>query len=159
MLRVSKKGIVLIEPNDAVLSEHLIYKNLAKLRAKILHRKDKWGNNYEPVGNYVYSVSRREFEKISLALNYDTIIFRGINDCYIHGVEREKYSDNGPLRQAISNKIKQVDFQCRMHFRDYGLLGIFIFKKAPCEEALKLFIENGYEINKLLKNPYVSEMK
>lgn len=50
MIRVAKKGVVLIEPNDFKAFKNRMFVN-----------------HFEKAGNYVYSISVREFEKITLS--------------------------------------------------------------------------------------------
>jgi len=63
MLRVSKIGIILIEPYDRLMNASFIEKICMWILKKI---KGNMEELYEPSGNYKYSISLREIEKIAL---------------------------------------------------------------------------------------------
>lgn len=166
MLRVSKKGIILIEPNDQnctspqkfSINESLFWlKNSIKSRIKNLLGRERYyeQGNYEPSGNYVYTISVREIEKIALGLNYDLIAFKGLNDHYINGVEFELCSDNGPLFKEVKKVIKEQDRDVEKGKRVCGLLTAFIFKEMPNNACIQQMEKDGFKIIKLNKNPYL----
>ena len=41
---------------------------------------------FESTGNYAYHISKREIEKVALALNYQYVAFKGLNDSYFSGL-------------------------------------------------------------------------
>lgn len=76
MLRVAKIGVVLIEPIDGYINSSLFEKILIFLRNTLLKHPR---HTYEDSGNYVYKVSKREFEKIALGVRLPYLAFKGIN--------------------------------------------------------------------------------
>ena len=105
MLRVARIGVVLIEPNDryildtpfqAILNNRIFYWLLANLLGLKEKRFD-----FEPTGNYVFSISKREIEKIALGLHCRLVAFRGVND---YATSRDHYepalSGNAVYRRA-----------------------------------------------------------
>ncbi|MEW5894403.1 MAG: class I SAM-dependent methyltransferase, partial [Candidatus Omnitrophota bacterium] len=65
MLRVSKKAVVLIEPNDDYISTrvlHVLFRKIKNL-IKLFLRKGVL-NYWEESGNYGFSLSKREVEKV-----------------------------------------------------------------------------------------------
>ncbi|MGB5287387.1 MAG: class I SAM-dependent methyltransferase, partial [Ignavibacteriaceae bacterium] len=66
MLRVSKVGVLLIEPFDRFINASLFEKISNWLLKKL---KGKMHDMYEPSGNYKYPISTREIEKIALGMN------------------------------------------------------------------------------------------
>ncbi len=167
MLRVADTGVILIEPNDqAVLepyragvssSAYWFLFSLKQWLKKIIG----WQNanvqhRYEPIGNYVYSVSRREIEKVALGLNLDALATKGMNDFYLEGVEYEDVSDNGPLFQQVKKHIKELDKMSSCKPERYGLLVTIIFKKLPSARCLDLLYQNQFEVTVLEKNPYIT---
>jgi ubiquinone/menaquinone biosynthesis C-methylase UbiE len=166
MLRVAKKGIVLIEPNDPnVQSPQKFYfkkalfwflqgvKNSLK---KAINKEPFYElGGYETVGNFVYTISEREIEKIALALNYDMVAFKGLNDDYIEGVENELIKDNGPLFQKIKKTIELEDRKVKNGKRVYSILTAIIFKEMPSDECINDMKKEGFDIRKLMKNPYI----
>lgn len=166
MLRVAKNGIVLIEPNDPncqspqqfSINQSLFWlKNSLKNWIKKLLGKEIYNpqGGYEPTGNFVYTISEREIEKMALGLNYDMVAFKGLNDDYIVGVETEKLADKGPLYQKISNTLKNEDKKVKAGKRSYGIYTAIIFKEMPNESCINDMKNAGFKINKLMKNPYL----
>jgi ubiquinone/menaquinone biosynthesis C-methylase UbiE len=159
MLRVAGSGIVLVEPNDeyitnkfsTILTRHL--KNITKV---FLGKKTS-KHSFEESGNYVYSISRRELEKVALGLNYRKVAFKGINNIYFEGTEYEKLSDNGPLQKKTKRLITIADYLCRLGLMDYNILAAIIFKKEPSQRLLQQLIIEGFKIIQLPQNPYISD--
>ena len=85
MLRVAKKGVVLIEPTDtffySTFSESL--SRLLKNILKTFLNKTTEKHRYEEVGNYIYTISKREIEKVLLGMNLKIFAYKGLNDYYI----------------------------------------------------------------------------
>jgi ubiquinone/menaquinone biosynthesis C-methylase UbiE len=159
MLRVARKGVVLIEPKDMFINERLseVFFRSLKNIIKILLRRKEFRNFFEYQGNYVYSISRREIEKVALGLNYRTVAFKGINDAYVKGIESEKLVEKGPLQKKIKLKINYLNTLNKLKLMDYVMLGIIIFKRKPSKELLQQLVNGGYEITHLSKNPYISD--
>lgn len=170
MLRVSRKGVVLLEPCDSnqnipSISELFKIKiiNGLKLVAPLKSKSDDNNNfreeqgNYEVVGNYVYTISKREIIKVALGLNFDMIAFKGFNDHYIENIEYENVSDNTESFKIIKDRIDKQDILCKKGLASYSLLVTIIFKESPTEKCKKQLIENNYEVIKLSKNPYINK--
>lgn len=166
MLRVAKKAIVFIEPNDENIitpqtqsfnSAFFWLKQACKNLIKKLLKKQAYYHqgNYEEVGNYVFSISEREIEKIALGLNYEMVAFKGMNDYYIQGVEYEAAENGNALFEKIKKEIKQADNLVRKGGRKFGLLTAIIFKDMPNENCIKDMREMGYTITTLMRNPYL----
>jgi ubiquinone/menaquinone biosynthesis C-methylase UbiE len=160
MLRVSKKAIIFMEPADwvpAPIPRRLLQigKNaLRKIAGKKAPHKDEGA--YEPSGNYVFSISIREFEKMALAMNFPYIAFKKIHDVFIPGVQSEKLSEAAPLFKKIRRKIGIMSFLRRIGIGEFNRVQIVIFKQIPSPEILKRFEELGFDIVKLPINPYIS---
>jgi ubiquinone/menaquinone biosynthesis C-methylase UbiE len=158
MLRVASKGVAVIEPNDHLIFNSLrclLWRKLKNTIKRMIGKKNDIAS-YEPVGNYVYPVSRREFEKVALGLNYKMIAFKGINEHYIQGVEYEKIEAKGPLQKEIKRKIGFANFLCKLGLQEYDILCIIIFKQAPSPELLSHLQKAKYTIKILPENPYLS---
>ena len=158
MLRVASSGVLLIEPNDSYIINkysEILFRNMRNMIKFLLGRKtDK--HSFEESCNYLFSISRREVEKVALGLNFNIVAFKGINDAYFEGVEYEKLSDKGPLQKKVRIFINIANFLCKLGLMDYGLLASIIFKKEPSEELLQQLIKEGYEIIRLPDNPYIT---
>lgn len=153
MLRISKKGIILIEPNDAFMGGNLIRIFLRFIR-KLLG-KHAQRHSWESVGNYKFTISRREIEKVALGLNYKCIAFKGINDHWIKGAENEIYNDNGPINREITKIIKNQDSYSKYKLTDYALLSAIILKEEPSHNLINKLKRDGFEVIILPNNPYV----
>jgi ubiquinone/menaquinone biosynthesis C-methylase UbiE len=159
MLRVAKKGVILIEPLDEYIREDKILNILSrKLKDTIdsIFNKKNERHQFETVGNYIFSISRREIEKVAVGLNYNIVAFKGLNDAFIPGVENEMILDKGPLFKRINFRIKLLNFLCKLGIKDYGLLATIIFKKDPSPELINELMNQGYTLVHLPENPYIN---
>jgi len=159
MLRVAKKGIVLIEPNDEfILSGFLehIYRALKDFFFTVFLRRAKKKYQYEEVGNFIYGISPREIEKMALALNYEAVAFKGINNYYIDGIEDEKLTDNGPLQRKVRLMITWRNLLSSLGLKPAGVLVAVIFKIQPSALLEKELTVYGYKIVRLPRNPYLA---
>ena len=158
MLRVAKSGVLLIEPIDPFITERfsIILLRPIKNLIKVFLGKENRKHAFEGSGNYVYTLSKREVEKVALGLNYKTVAFKGITDAYVFGVEYEKMSDKGPLQKKVKRLINLKNILCKLGFLQYQKLVSIIFKREPSEELLQRLIEEGYQIIPLPDNPYIS---
>ena len=157
MLRVSKKGVVLIEPTDRYWTSSFIevlFANIKNLIKTILGKKvDRHG--YEEVGNYIYTISEREIEKAAVAMNFKVVAFKGINDCYQSGIEYEKVTNNSKLFKKIKWKINFRNWQCRLKLKHYNLTTAIIFKQEVQSGFVEHLRTEGYKVICLPSNPYI----
>lgn len=166
MLRVSRKAVVLIEPNDQALLQPYrsgvrtaFYWFIFSLKQWIKHiigkRPEAQTNRYETVGNYVYAISIRELEKVALGLNLDAMAIKGINDYYVDGVEYEDFHQGGPLLRKVRENIQKLDRVSEARPETFGMLVAIIFKTHPGEPCIELLRKNQFEVTLLEKNPYI----
>lgn len=157
MLRVCRKGVVLIEPNDFFIFANfsgllwLIIRyilNLLSIRKLTKH-------TFEEVGNYVYTISPREVEKVALGLDLSTVACRGLNDYYVKGVEYEKLEDNSKLFKKIKRIISICDFLSKIKLKPYSILVTIIFKEEPSLEIRQKLKIADYRLIDLPRNPYI----
>jgi ubiquinone/menaquinone biosynthesis C-methylase UbiE len=164
MLRVAKDAIILIEPNDnptflpIKTKEYIIFAMKAIL-SKLSGRKIKpiipdINLNkqivFEESGNFVYSVSNLELNKIVHGLNLGGLAFFTFNDFYIEGCEFEKAEENNSMFNKIKDKIKKLDLE---GFR--GITTSVLFK-TNVDESLKQKMEKqGYFFFQKNDNPYL----
>lgn len=82
MVRVARKAIIIIEPQDPISRMPLLL-FLVNILDKVQNGLSikVWKNrfSYEKVGNFVYKVSEREFEKFAAGLNLPAIAVKSIN--------------------------------------------------------------------------------
>lgn len=167
MLRVSKKGVILIEPNDQNI--FLRYKlsingtlyNLSiaiKNKIKKIFGKEPYYEfgRYETVGNFIFYISEREIEKVALALNYDAVLFAELNDFYEKGGEKELLAENGPVFKKINSEINLLNELVKKQEINSGLLITVILKNHLSETEYEIVAKSGFKIKKLSKNPYLN---
>lgn len=158
MIRVAKKGIVIIEPQDPISKIPLLLalvNIIAKLNPKMI--KKIWKNqfSFEPVGNFVYKVSEREFEKMSAGLGLRTVAFKQINpNFHQKGLEKIEPSLRQPKFRNIWLKKGVLDFMTKWGFLPGQVLSTVIFKQKPNTIELEQLKKSGYKIVEIPENPY-----
>jgi ubiquinone/menaquinone biosynthesis C-methylase UbiE len=165
MIRVCSHGVCLIEPNDPTINTHadntfekalyrlwLSAKNLIK---KLLNKPLYYPVlGYEPSGNYVYTVSEREFEKACLGINLPCVAFNYLEDCYIEGVETAPATDENELFQEIKKQIKSAERLTAKGRKTPGTLITLILKCEPDQKLIQALKKMNFKINMLSRNPY-----
>ncbi|MGY0040585.1 class I SAM-dependent methyltransferase [Pedobacter sp. NJ-S-72] len=158
MIRVAKKGIVIIEPQDPVTKMPMllgILNILAKSSPSLI--KKLWKNqfSYEPVGNFVYKISEREFEKFAAGLGLPMVAFKQINpNFYAKGMESLPASKNEKHFRQINRKKKVLDILVKMTVIPGQVLSVIVFKENPAPELLIELKALNYKIVNIPKNPY-----
>lgn len=159
MLRVAKLGVVLIEPLDAFVKPRLLNPLLSLTKRLLKFPTYEDGHGFEPVGNYVFSISERELEKVQLGMHRRHIAHMHINDYYEPGYEFIKLDsvDKADLKQVRKTKIiiKIKDLLCKFGLITPGLLATVLFKADPDPSLLKLLADTGWMVKKLPRNPYL----
>lgn len=149
MLRVAKKAVILIEPNDVKR------RGFSWSRFWSVDLPGTQVNGFEISGNYVYQISRREMEKVALGIGLPMVAFNGFDDIYIKEAGGDKIEDNTFDFKKTKAILWLLEMAYKLGIRDRSLLVAIIFKEKPKAgiiEELKLF---GYDIRALLKNPYI----
>lgn len=161
MLRVASRGVVLIEPNDRYISYSMI-RNIGtsvinRLLSLVGRSIDRF--SFEEFGNYVYSISQRELEKVALGMNYRYLAFKGINDSYQYGVEFEKVSENARLFRKVKFNIFLQNVLVKLRISDSVLVAAIIFKQSPSTELVARLQKDGFSVVELPLNPYAHSSK
>ena len=158
MFRVARKAVILTEPRDRVV-DRARWSLLPRL-LKWLLRKDQRQHHFEPVGNYIYSVSEREIEKFLLGMHHTQVAFLGCNDAYLPGVEFSALTSSSPadrkLRSRIQGKIRTLDTLTRLGLIETTLLTAALFKAAPAPGLAEAMAGQGWTLKQLPRNPYIS---
>jgi len=157
MLRVASRAVILIEPNDQACPEGVVttLSRLTKNLIKKALRRPAAYHDFEDAGNYVYSVSRREMEKVALGMALRTVAFKGVNDYYLPGVEFEPADPASALFRKVSGKIAHYDRLCRLGINQPGLLAAIIFYEAPSGGLKDALRRHGYDVVDLPENPFL----
>jgi hypothetical protein len=114
-------------------------------------------NWYEEVGNFGYSISRREMERVALGLNLPHVAFLGLNDAYEPGVEDEPATEASALFRRIRDDIAAQDRAAQRGLsRARPKLLVAVIFKTPLDPALRTALTTeGYEVRDLPRNPYL----
>lgn len=173
MLRVARKGVFLIEPNDTwdvtaptapVQGDNLLKRISRRLmqapathqpvneRPKLHYNQADW----ETSGNYVYALSRREVEKIALGLNLPQIVVKGLNDHYVKGCEFEPADvERSSVFRELVSMIDGKDALCRSGQADYNLIMAGILLHPLPTDVRAAFAAADWDVVDLPANPYI----
>jgi ubiquinone/menaquinone biosynthesis C-methylase UbiE len=175
MLRVTKKAVCLIEPQDQHIftrsrikkfpAKDLLYRAFVNYVRVTFLKKEPIAvigeigmpdlkPEYEPIGNFVYEISRPELKKVCYGQNFDAIAFMDINEHYIFGGESEVAEDNSEIFRKLKAELKTMDERCEKGIQNYNYLIAILFKKMPTEKTIADMIKIGFEVEKLTKNPH-----
>lgn len=175
MLRVGKIGTILIEPRDHMIDKapysfiHRLIKRFLSLNTffsrfytKMTFNNwsiDKHQHYFEASGNYLFSMSEREIEKVQLGMHRRYVAFKEINDATQEGSE---FIDMKTSNKSEIKKIKKTQFLiklknllCKLGIMKSGLLASILFNSTPDKELLDLLKSNKWEVKILPKNPFL----
>lgn len=159
MMRVSRKAVVIMEPNDPVLKMPLLMFLMNLFSNKYFTLSDKlWKNrfSYEPVGNFVYKVSEREFEKFAAGLNFPAVAFKMINPNFYHkDTEFLKPSFKVKEFRRIKAKKMFADLLMKLRIIPGQVLCSVIFKEQPTMDMRGRLEKSGFKIVDIPKNPFI----
>ena len=159
MLRVSKKAVMLVEPADWLPSPFLL-RTLQKIKRKLkkligLKNPHHEEGSFEKVGNYIYTISEREIEKMALGLSLPCIAFKKFDDIYLEGVEFEMMESNGPLKRKIDRRMKINRLKQFLGLSTKNNIMCILFKYLPDSNEQSILKANGFNVIELPKNPYL----
>lgn len=162
MLRVSRKGVILLEPADPYVYENVLQALfrglLLALNAtgifKILLGRSVKKHTYEEVGNYVYKVSVREMEKIALGLNYPCLAWKSVNIFHAPGTDKVSATRFSMKRLYVQIMTGLLNLLSSLRIAPPQLYSIIIWKEMPNEACIAALKKAGYRLNKLPRNPY-----
>ena len=147
MLRVARRAVVLIEPQDQW--------------ADFPTRTGQALPTYERVGNYVYSMSRREVQKLALGLNLPGFACKNMQDVYIPGCEFARADDEDPLFQRMTQAVKELEARCAQHQDKWNyLMTIFftdpeLFNDTTLRNRLDAY---GWSVERTDGNPHLTPL-
>lgn len=157
MLRVAKKGVILLEPIDRQITPtHQRLCLGVKDLIKRLVRKPVVTHFYEPDGNYLYAISKRELEKVALGVGLKYMVFKGINDIYLEGIEYAPMEKQNPVYKKMMRKLAIYNTFSKLNLIPYNLLFAAIMKELSHKE-IEVLLSQGYEVVRLPDNPYLNE--
>jgi ubiquinone/menaquinone biosynthesis C-methylase UbiE len=159
MLRVSKFGVVLIEPCDSKVQPKLLNRLLPSIKKILGKSTTNDGHGFETVGNYVFTVSERELEKFQLGMHRRYLAYLYVNDYYEPGfefinIDTTKKADIRKIRK-VKLLIKLRDLLCRLNLISPGILCAILFKEDPSSVLIDSLKSSGWQVKKLPRNPYL----
>jgi hypothetical protein len=111
---------------------------------------------WEVSGNYVYSISKREAEKIALGINLPQLLIKGLNDFYIEGCEFEPADEAvSDIFRKIKNSVEAKDLACKKGEAPPDLLMLGFMRQKLSADVREKFIQHGWEVIDLPPNPYI----
>jgi len=157
MFRVAKKAVILTEPRDSLVDSG-IFQPIITIIKRILGKSEQL-HGFETIGNYVYSISKREMEKFLLGMHYNYIAYNSLNDVYESGVEfidmdSEDRTDKKVI-QRVKFRIFLKDMLDVIGIRKKNLLSVILFKQEPSGDLREGLNSIGWEVKELPKNPYL----
>ena len=160
MLRISRKGICFIEPQDSYIDwpakKNEYYRELVKdelVGEKISFKKtnteeiissaiDWWEDG---PNNYVYTLSKREIRKISLGLGIPNFALKCFNDYYEKEISSELIIENGPGFRKTKEQIQLHDQLCALIGKSSAYITGLLFKQTPTENERSKLANMNYD--------------
>ena len=159
MLRVSKLGVILIEPLDSKIEPKILNRILQLIKRISGKLNNNYEHEFEPIGNYIFSISERELEKVQLGMHRRYIAYTYVNDYYERGYEfiSLETSDKTEIKKIKKAKliIRIRDLLVKYNLISAGLLCAILFKEEPSSSLVKLLRNSGWHIKKLPRNQYL----
>lgn len=148
MLRVARRGVVLIEPID----NPRLLDGIKKTIKRVIRGDREY--QFEPSGNFLYRISIREIEKLHMAMGGEVIAFKGFNDFYLPALSG--YSTTGANIGFWLTKfgIFIQNFLAKLGLMGWGLGCVVVFKRRPDDTLIEVLKDHGFRVIDLPKNPY-----
>jgi len=158
MIRVSKKAIVVIEPQDPVSKMSLllwVVNILSMINPRYIQKIWKNRFSYEKVGNYVYKVSEREFEKFAAGLGLPMVAFKKTNpNFWFEGIDEYLAISKEKKFRQIQFKKNILDFLVKIGLISSQVLSTIVFKEKPTAKTIAAMKKDGYSFVNIPSNPY-----
>ncbi|MDR1104363.1 MAG: class I SAM-dependent methyltransferase [Endomicrobium sp.] len=147
MLRCAKKGVVIDEPVDPYIRMPFLMFICNILDTKKNPKRSSmfWKNrfSFEIVGNYVYKISQREFEKMAMGIALPAIAFYKFNHM------RTENSFKGKVKYFFTTILSALGII------PYVRTITILFRELPDNDTKEALRKQGYYYYELPKNPYL----
>jgi len=149
MLRVSRIGVVLIEPNLAGFSPLKFMKTIFK---KITSRSVF--SEYEPSGNYIFRLDPKQLYHMARAMNLPAMATAFHNDFYHPRL----------FKSAVRTRLETIIFKigigiqnslCFLRLLAPGGVSCVVFKKSLTDIEINQMKRSGINVTALIRNPYI----
>jgi SAM-dependent methyltransferase len=164
MLRVSRKGVFFIEPQDQVIDwpvgrNENFYREIIpadavgeKVSIKKSSTHEEIGSSYidwweDQAFNYVYTFSKREIRKMALGMGLPSFAIKTFNDFYNPEWNAQECR---PGVEGFDKTVEQIQMHntvCEITGKAYSYITGMLFKETPASEALNRLILLGYQFN------------
>ena len=112
---------------------------------------------YEESGNYIYSISKREIEKVALGINLPQVAFKTFNDAYVHGLEFEPADPKKSAAYRLMRRlIARRDRLCRLGLEHPEMMTSCLFHQPVTAEQRRNMEANGWTVIDMPRNPFLS---
>ena len=155
-MRVSRLGFILIEP--AEFGGRRMFDFVRTLAKVVLRKRPPVYELFEPVGNFIYRVSRREiYRMLAAAQSCSWFAILAFNDFSMKGlVDRPK---NDPLAHALfAAGLFVQDALSRCGLMNPGFCAVFVPTGADALQSRERLVAAGFRIVDLPRNPYPPEV-
>ncbi|MBN8691003.1 MAG: class I SAM-dependent methyltransferase [Armatimonadetes bacterium] len=157
LLRVAKKAVVFIEPNDRQIPNRPldgVLFGLGRFVAKMM-RRTSGIHNYEAAGNYVYTMSAAEIEKIACGIALPECWIGYMDDEYKFEYGGIPYDPNSKVTKDLMRKIALKTLMSKMGLKPWGMIRSVLAKEPlPADIAAEL-TKLGFRKFVPPPNPYV----
>ncbi|MCB9030397.1 MAG: class I SAM-dependent methyltransferase [Deltaproteobacteria bacterium] len=155
MMRVARKAVVIIEPQDPKINESL---SMQAEGAKEEYEARLYDNTpffFEPVGNYIYRFSEREFEKVAYGVGRTKVAFKGLNDMASEATRIDVNNDQEGFKKLLQ-ELAIKDHISMRGLRRYEYIMAIIFMDKLEDSLADSLVRQGWNIRTLMQNPYIS---
>jgi SAM-dependent methyltransferase len=150
MLRIARRGVILIEPMESKVRALAFLKSLIK---RVL--RDGASDQFEVSGNFIYRLSIRETSKMLTALGHPCLAWKGINDFWYPPFAAADCDRLSLAAVGTRAGIAVQDLFARLRLLNYGLAAVICFKEPPAPSLMSRLKRNGFAVVDLPENPYL----
>lgn len=169
MIRVCKDAVVLIEPSEKIYTNDVSSKKYLRSAIKLLWAKifrkpflpylpTKFNveHGYEDAGNYIYTLSIRELERLIHGMDLEGLAYKKFNDVYIKGCEFEEAIPENKMLQQMQGELKKYEDLVNKYPQYYqpNMITAIIFKNKISKALKDKMMSDGFQFVSKLQNPY-----
>jgi ubiquinone/menaquinone biosynthesis C-methylase UbiE len=174
MLRTASDVVLLTEPRDWIIDRGkiqligprgiaqklwlwLVHKFLGRMPLVDPEHRYTLGENtprYEDAGNFVFSASAREIEKVALGLDLPAVAFFGMDDEFQPGLHDSPADPENPKFARLSQRLSVSERRAAAGVGSTGLLLAAIFIRLPPQHLMDSLRECGWYVRLLPRNPH-----
>lgn len=162
MLRVASKGVIFIEPQDPVIDSKISIKRIAYrelISDSLLGEKISYKLNSDnseiyqsainwwesDARNYVYTLSKREIEKIAQGIGLPSFAFKCFNDYFQSDIDQDAATLGTPSFEKVLEQLSLHDALCEGIGKPYAYISGILFKETPSPVFVKNLIDYGFD--------------